>query len=174
MTLILIVIIVATIAEIIICHFSFWLFLSLIGRVIFSLRSIGAVMKVRISWILEGVGLGLMLLWDLLFHKGAVPWKNIGIFALFAIAICICEGVDEMMFVYVTEDDEDYYADELQKQINKEQREKQRKLNKANKKRKSTKEHIKQGHRDKENLNPKSRRKTSKTKAKTKAKKAAR
>ena len=107
MNVIIISIIVLTLAQVIICHFSLWWFIALIARIMFSLRIIGATFKVKHLAIVEGVALAICLLYNMLFRKGAVPWLRIGLFAVISL---ICVGLmflDDLLYVYVIEDEED-------------------------------------------------------------------
>ena len=107
MNAIIISIIVLTLAQVIICHFSLWWFIALIARIMFSLRIIGATFKVKHLAIVEGVALAICLLYNTLFKKGAVPWLRIGLFAVISL---ICVGLmflDDLLYVYVIEDEED-------------------------------------------------------------------
>ena len=99
--------IVLTLAQMIICKFSLWWLIALVARFLFCLRIIGATFKVKHLAIVEGVALALCLLYNMLFKKGAVPWLRIGLFTAISL---ICVGLmflDDLLYVYVIEDEED-------------------------------------------------------------------
>lgn len=107
MNAIIIVVIITTILQLLFCHFSLWWIIALIARVLFSLRIVGATFKVKHLAVVEGVAFICMLLFNMLFKKGAVPWGRLGLFLLFsAIAVGVM-FLDDILYVYVIDDDEE-------------------------------------------------------------------
>ncbi len=125
MLVILGLILLNTIAEFYFCHFSVWILIAIIGRILFSLRMIGVVVKIKTLLILEISAIVCKMIWDFLWKKGNIPWINIGLFILFgAISIGIML-IDNLFYVYVTEDDVEYYAEEEAKKQREKEKEKQ-------------------------------------------------
>lgn len=107
MNVIIILIGLITIAQVIFCHFNLWWLIALICRIMFAMRIVGATFKVKNLSIGEGVAFASMLLWNMLFAKGHMPWLRIGLFLLFSLIVVILMYVDDLFYVYVIEDDED-------------------------------------------------------------------
>lgn len=107
MNAIIICIIVATVLQVIVCHFSLWWIIALVARVLFCLRIVGATFKVKHLAIIEGVAIAAMTLFNMLFKKGAVPWGRIGLFVLFSGICLFLMFLDDFLYVYVIEDEED-------------------------------------------------------------------
>ena len=105
MTVFNIIVTVLTVIQIITCGFSFWLFLSLIGRLMFMARAIGIILKSKHSAIMEGVGVGTLMLWESLFSKDHMNWKAIIIYLVIGALIAGIEVLDDILFIYTTEDD---------------------------------------------------------------------
>ena len=107
MNAIIVIVIIITLLQLICCHFSLWWIISLIARVLFSLRIIGATFKVKTLVIIEGVSFACMVLFNMLFHKGAVPWGRIGLYLVFTLASAAAMYLDDLLYVYVIDDDEE-------------------------------------------------------------------
>ena len=107
MNAIIVIVIIITLLQLIYCHFSLWWIISLIARVWFSLRIIGATFKVKTLVIIEGVSFACMVLFNMLFHKGAVPWGRIGLYLVFSLASAAAMYLDDLLYVYVIDDDEE-------------------------------------------------------------------
>ena len=43
----------------------------------------------------------------MLFHKGAVPWGRIGLYLVFSLASAAAMYLDDLLYVYVIDDDEE-------------------------------------------------------------------
>ena len=69
MNVITILIILTTIGQLIVCHFSLWWIIALCCRIMFMARIIGATFKVKKLAIGEGVAWASMLLWHMIFSK---------------------------------------------------------------------------------------------------------
>ena len=99
---------VITAIELFVCHFTLWWVIALVARAMFSLRLLGAVFKIKTLAITEGVALGCMLVWNMIFAKSSMPWLRIIMFAIFGL---VCVGImiiDDITEVYVSVDEEDY------------------------------------------------------------------
>lgn len=107
MSAIIILVIIATLAQVILCHFSLWWIIAVICRVAFCMRVIGALFKVRSLAIGEGVAVALMVVYNMVVHKGALPWGRMGIFLLISLIVLGLELLDTYMYVYDVEDYEE-------------------------------------------------------------------
>lgn len=107
MNIIIALILIVTVGEVFVCHFTLWWLLALISRILFSLRIIGATIKIKTLCILEVIALASMLLFNMIFAKGHIPWLRIGLFALCMIICCGLMFIDDLLYVYVIEDEED-------------------------------------------------------------------
>lgn len=96
-----------SVIEVFVCHFTLWWVLAIIARLLFSLRIVGATFKVKRLAITEGIAVACMIVWNMIFAKGHIPWLRIGIFLLFAIVSCVIMIVDDFYFVHVTLDEEE-------------------------------------------------------------------
>lgn len=104
MNVIIALLLVDTVVQLIVCHFSLWWFIALICRALFCCRMLGATFKVKKLAIGEGVAFGIMVVWLLLFHSSAIPWLRILFNALFALIAVGLEILDDILYVYVIED----------------------------------------------------------------------
>ena len=107
MNAIIVTLMVLTVAELPLCHFTLWYIIAVVGRIIFSTRMFGATVKIKYSCMLEGIALAMMFLWNALFAKGHMPWLRLLLFLLFALACAACEFLDDMLYVYITDEDDD-------------------------------------------------------------------
>ena len=107
MNLIIILLTLLTIVQLIVCHFSLWWIIVLICRCLFAMRIVGATFKVKKLVIGEGVAFASMLVWNMLFAKGHLPWARIGLFLLFTAISAVLMFIDDIFYVYVIEDDDD-------------------------------------------------------------------
>lgn len=98
---------VITVVELFVCHFHLWWVLALIARLLFCLRLVGATFKIKRLIVTEGVAWACMLVWNMLFAKGNMPWLRILLFLGFAVISTIVMIVDDMLATYVTRDAED-------------------------------------------------------------------
>lgn len=98
---------VCTLIELFVCHFTFWWMLAVIARLLFCLRIVGATFKVKRLAITEMIALACMLVWNMIFAKGYIPWLRIGFFLLFAVVSCVTMYIDDLYFVHVTLDEEE-------------------------------------------------------------------
>lgn len=107
MTVLIIVLAVLSVLQLIVCHFSLWWIMVLIARVLFSFRRIGATFKVKGLCILEGVAWACMIVFNMIFAKGHIPWFRILFFFVFSLISCGVMFFDDLYAVYVVEDDVD-------------------------------------------------------------------
>lgn len=107
MNILIVLIIIDTVAQFIVCHFNFWWVLALISRLMFSMRVIGATIKIQKLAVLEGVAWFAMLLFNMIFAKGHVPWIRILLFLAFSLAAVFIMFLDDILYVYIVEDDDD-------------------------------------------------------------------
>lgn len=107
MSVIIALVIIATILQVIFCHFSLWWIIALICRIAFSMRVIGALFKLKSLMIGEGVAVALMLVYNAVMHKGEMPWARMGIFILITLIVAGLEALDTYMYVYDIEDYEE-------------------------------------------------------------------
>lgn len=107
MSAIILLVIIATIAQVVLCHFSLWWIIAVICRVAFCMRVIGALFKVKSLAIGEGVAVALMFVYNMVAHKGELPWGRMGIFLLISLIVVGLEFLDTYMYVYDIEDYEE-------------------------------------------------------------------
>lgn len=106
MTATAIVIVILTIVQLVLCHFSFWWFLSLVARLLFLLRFMGVLLKTKYTFIMEGISIAIMLIWRSIYHSQGWQLKNMLITVIIT-AICVLTVViDDINYVYVIEEDE--------------------------------------------------------------------
>ncbi len=104
MSVIIALVIIDTIIQLIVCHFSLWWIISLICRVVFCLRVIGATFKIKSLAIGEGVAFAMMLVFHAVFSKDNMPWLRIGLYLLMSLIALGLEALDNIMYVYDVED----------------------------------------------------------------------
>lgn len=107
MSVIIVLVIIDTIIQLLVCHLSLWWFISLICRIAFCMRIIGATFKIKSMAIGEGVAFALMVLFYAVFKKGSIPWVTIGLYLLMSLIALGLEALDNFMYVYDVEDYED-------------------------------------------------------------------
>lgn len=107
MNAIIILLIIDTIIQLIVCHFSLWWLIALICRLLFCCRIIGATFKVKKLAIGECVAVGLMLVFDMMFSGDGMPWVRIGLYLLFTLIAIVLMYLDDILYVYVIEDEEE-------------------------------------------------------------------
>ena len=107
MNAIIVIMLFVTIAQGIVCHFSLWYFIAIICRLLFCCRIIGATFKVRKLAIGEGIAFVAMFLWNMLFSSNGFPWLKIMFFLLFSLISVGLMILDDILYVYVIEDDDE-------------------------------------------------------------------
>lgn len=108
MSPIIIILIIDTIAQVVFCHFSLWWIISLIARIAFCSRIIGATIKVKKLAIAEGIAFAAMFLFNWLFKgDNPMPWVKILLYFVFTAVAIGLEYLDDILYVYVIEDMED-------------------------------------------------------------------
>lgn len=100
------ILIADTVLQLFVCHISLWWLIALVARVLFCLRIVGATFKVKNLAIIEIVAFASMLLFNMLFNKGSMPWLRLLLFAFFSGVSCLLMFLDDILYVYVIEDDE--------------------------------------------------------------------
>ena len=103
-----VIIAVATLLQLFICHLSLWWFIAIIGRLLFSLRMVGAIFKLKTSLTFEVVAVIAKILWVITFGSNSFEWSNFILFVTFCIICSLAEIFDEMLYVYITDEDEDF------------------------------------------------------------------
>ena len=108
MSVIIALIIIDTILQVIVCHFSLWWLVCLICRILFICRAVGVTFRIKKLAIGEAVAFGAMLLFNMFFASNGIHWGKIIFFLLFSIIAVGLEFLDDILYVYVIEDaDED-------------------------------------------------------------------
>ena len=107
MSVIIILLVFDTIMQMIVCKFSLWWIVALITRALFCCRAIGATFKVKNLAIAEGVDIGFMILFHIIFKGSGFPWGRTLLFIGFTILALFLEFLDDWLFVYTIEDVED-------------------------------------------------------------------
>lgn len=105
MSVIIFLLLLVTISQAVLCHFSLWLIIVVIDRLLFTCRIVGATFKVKSLAISECVALSAMVLFNMLFAGDSFPWIRILLFALFSALSVMLMYIDDIWFVYVIEDD---------------------------------------------------------------------
>ena len=107
MSWIIILLIIDTVIQLFACHFTLWWIIAVIARILFCLRIVGATIKVKNLAIVEIVALACMFVFNMIFAKESFPWLRLLLFAFFSGISCLLMFLDDILYVYVTEDDED-------------------------------------------------------------------
>lgn len=100
-------IIIFTIIQLVACHGLKWLFLAflitLIARILFLGRLIGATVKVKSLAIAEAFSAGMLFLFNLL-SKSATDWPKLLGYIVISAICCLIMFIDDTFYLYVTED----------------------------------------------------------------------
>lgn len=107
MNAIIIAIIVFTILQVVVCKFSLWWLIALVCRLLFACRIVGATIKVKNLCIGEAVAFGAMFIFNMMFSGDSFPWLKLFLFLLMSAICCFLMFLDDILYVYVIEDDED-------------------------------------------------------------------
>lgn len=107
MTVIIALLIADTIMQLVFCHISLWWLISLVCRILFCCRVIGATFQAKKLAIGEGVALACMLLFYIMFSKNGVPWLRLILNILFTGISVVLMYLDDLLYVYVIEDVDD-------------------------------------------------------------------
>lgn len=107
MSVIIILLIIDTVIQLLVCKLSLWWIISLICRALFCCRAIGATFKVKTLCKVEIVGIAVMWLFHIIFKGDGFPWLRFFLFILFSAVACFLMFLDEWLYVYVIEDVED-------------------------------------------------------------------
>jgi len=99
-------IIALTVGQTAICGFSFALFLSYVGRIIFLLRRLGTVAPYKVSVGFEAADLFFVML-GLIFTKAQRDWVSTIFMLLFCAGVCLLYVIDDRFYLYVVSEDED-------------------------------------------------------------------
>lgn len=105
MSFIIVLLIIITILQVILCKFSLWWIIALISRLLFCSRLIGATIKIKKLAIAEGIAFAAMLLFNWMFKgENGMPWIKLVAFLLFSLISVGLEYLDDILYVYVVED----------------------------------------------------------------------
>jgi len=107
MNAIIVLLIIDTVLQILVCKFSLWWLLSVLCRLLFCCRIIGATFAVKKLAIGEAVIFCSMLLFNVLFSGDGMPWLKLFSYLAFSGIAIILEYLDDILYVYVIEDDND-------------------------------------------------------------------
>ena len=106
MTWIIICLWIMCLLQLIFCNFSLWWLISLVCNLLFTCRIVGATFKVKNLAIADGVAVGAMLIFNMMFSGEAFPWKRFLLFTLFTLISVGVMFIDEIFYVYVIEDED--------------------------------------------------------------------
>lgn len=104
MSVIIVLLIIDTIIQLLVCKFSLWWLICLICRALFCCRIIGATFKVKTLFKGEIVAVASMLLFHIIFKGNGFPWIRFLLFIVFTIVACFLEFLDDALYVYSVED----------------------------------------------------------------------
>lgn len=107
MNVFILLILAISVIQLISCHISLWWAIAVIARLLFSLRIIGATFKVKKLCVVEGIAFACMFVFHMVFSKGSIPWLRLLLFLVMSAASCACMLLDDLLYVYVVEDDDD-------------------------------------------------------------------
>ena len=107
MSVIVFFILVFTILQLVLGHFSLWWIIVVLGRFIFAARNFGVIVKVKSTLIPEVISSAGMVIWNILFAKNNFPWARIGWCLLFGLLCAGLECLDGLLYIYNIEDLED-------------------------------------------------------------------
>lgn len=108
MNVIILLLIIDTVVQLLVCKISLWWLIALTCRILFSCRILGATFKVKNIAIGEGVAFASMLLFNMLFTgEGGFPWLKIILFLLFSTLSVFLMFLDDFLYMYVIIDDDD-------------------------------------------------------------------
>lgn len=108
MNAIIVLLLIDTVVQLLVCHFTLWWVIALICRLLFCCRIIGATFKVKRLAIGEGVACGSMLLFNMLFSgDNGMPWVRLLLFILFSVISVALMYLDDILYVYIIEDVDD-------------------------------------------------------------------
>ena len=106
MNIIIALLIVDTIVQLLLCHISFWWLVVLIVHLIFCARMIGVTVPVKTLCIAEGVTIGCMIVWDMIFSSENFPWLSILLFCGLSAIGCFLMLLDDVLYVYIVKDED--------------------------------------------------------------------
>lgn len=98
-------IIILTVLQRVICGFSWLMFFSYLGRVIFLTRIIGAVVNYKVSLVLEGIHLGFIAL-GIIMSGFPSNWVQVLLDVVCCLVVALLIVIDNAYYLYVVEDDE--------------------------------------------------------------------
>lgn len=108
MSVIIVMLILVTIGQVLVCHFSLWWIISIVARIMFCCRVIGATFKFKKIRNIEIAAFVCMFVFNLIFSKNGMPWVRLLLYILFSGAAVLLEWLDDRLYVYVVENEEDY------------------------------------------------------------------
>jgi hypothetical protein len=95
-----------TVLQWVFCGPSLPALVATLGRIVFLMRIVGAVVNFKISVGIEIAGVALLAVW-LVFTKSVIDWKEVLLFVLFSGMSVLLQLADDRMYLYITEDDRD-------------------------------------------------------------------
>lgn len=107
MSVLIVLLIIDTVIQLLVCKVSLWWIICLIGRGLFCCRAIGATFKVKSLCKVEIAAVTTMWLFHILFKGDGFPWLRFLFFILFSAIACLLMFLDEWLYVYSIEDVED-------------------------------------------------------------------
>lgn len=110
MSLVFISLIGVTVLQVVVCGFTFQLIFSLVARVLFLMRMLGSVIPIKVSLALEGVDLFFVIL-PVIMNAGTDDWVGLLLTLLFCAGAALLYIIDNAMFLYVVEDDDEDKGD---------------------------------------------------------------
>ena len=93
----------ASLAQLLLCGFSLYWLIAIIGRILFMLRFVGANFTLSTIRGFEVASLFVMCV-GILFTKTGVDWSSKFIFCLCSLISYVTMLIDDKLFLYVTED----------------------------------------------------------------------
>lgn len=110
MNLVFISLIGLTVVQVVVCGFTLPFIFSLVARVLFLLRLLGSVIPIKASLVLEGCHLFFVIL-PIIMNAGSDDWIGVLLTLLFCAGAALLYIIDNAMYLYVVEDDDDEKED---------------------------------------------------------------
>ena len=111
MNLVFISIILATVTQRVLLGFSWLMIFSYIGRIIFLTRVIGAVVSYKVSCAFEAIHAGLVVL-GIIMNGIPQDWPHVLIDLALCLFVVTMMFIDNALYLYVVEDEEEEPTDE--------------------------------------------------------------
>lgn len=104
MNIIMFLVIALTGVQLWVCHFSLWWLICFVSRLLFCVRIIGVLFDVKKLTTAEGVSLGCMLIWNMMFSGSNFPWLRLLLQLIISASVIGLMFLDHCLYVYVVED----------------------------------------------------------------------